>query len=54
MRCTPCLERAGVRQQVNGPEAFTPDGNPILGPAPEMENVYLAGARCSLPVAMAI
>jgi len=42
MRRTPCLEKAGIRTLVNGPEAFTPDGNPILGPAPELDNVYVA------------
>jgi len=39
---TPCLETAGIRKLVNGPEAFTPDGNCILGPAPELENFFVA------------
>ncbi|UCH75471.1 MAG: FAD-dependent oxidoreductase [Rhodospirillales bacterium] len=30
----PALETAGIRQLVNGPESFTPDGNFILGEAP--------------------
>jgi sarcosine dehydrogenase len=30
----PALETAGVKQLINGPESFTPDGNFILGEAP--------------------
>ncbi len=41
-RRTPCLEQAGIRQLVNGPEAFTPDGDAIMGPAPELDNVFVA------------
>ena len=37
----PALETAGVRQMVNGPESFTPDGNFILGRAPECANMYV-------------
>ena len=37
----PALENAGVKQMINGPESFTPDGNFILGEAPEVENFYL-------------
>jgi 4-methylaminobutanoate oxidase (formaldehyde-forming) len=37
----PALERAGVKQMVNGAESFTPDGNFILGPAPECANMYV-------------
>ena len=39
---TPCLETAGVARLVNGPEAFTPDGNCIMGPAPELDNCFVA------------
>ena len=39
---TPCLGTAGIARLVNGPEAFTPDGNCILGPAPELENGFVA------------
>jgi len=39
---TPCLAEAGIRKLVNGPEGFTPDGDAIMGPAPEMENVFVA------------
>ncbi|WP_296587667.1 FAD-dependent oxidoreductase [Roseibium sp.] len=37
----PALERVGIKQLINGPESFTPDGNFILGEAPEMENVFI-------------
>jgi glycine cleavage system aminomethyltransferase T/glycine/D-amino acid oxidase-like deaminating enzyme len=39
----PALGDAGVRQLINGPEAFTPDGTFILGEAPEVKN-YFVGA----------
>jgi 4-methylaminobutanoate oxidase (formaldehyde-forming) len=39
---TPCLEDAGIRKLVNGPEGFTPDGDAIMGPAPEKDNVFVA------------
>jgi 4-methylaminobutanoate oxidase (formaldehyde-forming) len=37
----PALESTGVRQMINGPESFTPDGNFILGAAPECANMYV-------------
>lgn len=37
----PALEKVGVKQMINGAESFTPDGNFILGPAPECANMYL-------------
>ncbi|MET4807862.1 FAD-dependent oxidoreductase [Limibacillus sp. MBR-115] len=37
----PALENTGVKQMINGPESFTPDGNFILGRAPECENMYV-------------
>ncbi|WP_395812913.1 FAD-dependent oxidoreductase [Devosia sp.] len=37
----PALETTGVRQMINGPESFTPDGNFILGVAPECANMYV-------------
>jgi 4-methylaminobutanoate oxidase (formaldehyde-forming) len=38
----PALGRVGVRQLINGAEAFTPDGNFILGEAPELRGYYVA------------
>jgi 4-methylaminobutanoate oxidase (formaldehyde-forming) len=37
----PALEHAGIKKMVNGPESFTPDGNFILGAAPELRNFYV-------------
>ncbi|MDF2995358.1 MAG: FAD-dependent oxidoreductase [Xanthobacteraceae bacterium] len=37
----PALETAGIKQLINGPESFTPDGNFILGPAPEVKGIYV-------------
>jgi len=39
---TPCLMEAGISRLVNGPEGFTPDGDPIMGPAPELDNCFVA------------
>ncbi len=37
----PALEKAGIKQLINGPESFTPDGNFILGEAPELKGFYV-------------
>jgi len=37
----PVLETVGVKQMINGPESFTPDGNFILGAAPECSNMFV-------------
>jgi len=37
----PAFETAGIKQMINGPESFTPDGNFILGSAPECANMYV-------------
>ena len=37
----PALEKAGIKQMINGPESFTPDGNFILGAAPECANMFV-------------
>ena len=37
----PVLETAGIKQMINGPESFTPDGNFILGEAPEVRNFFV-------------
>ena len=37
----PALETAGVKTLTNGPEAFTPDGNFIIGEAPELANFFV-------------
>jgi 4-methylaminobutanoate oxidase (formaldehyde-forming) len=37
----PALNEAGVKQMINGAESFTPDGNFILGLAPECANMFV-------------
>jgi sarcosine dehydrogenase len=37
----PALHDAGINELINGPESFTPDGNFILGEAPELKNFYV-------------
>lgn len=37
----PALETAGIKQFINGPESFTPDGNFILGETPEVSGLYV-------------
>ncbi|TIO99270.1 MAG: FAD-binding oxidoreductase, partial [Mesorhizobium sp.] len=37
----PALANVGVKQMINGPESFTPDGNFILGVAPECANMFV-------------
>ena len=37
----PALEQTGIKQMINGPESFTPDGNFILGEAPELANFFV-------------
>jgi sarcosine dehydrogenase len=37
----PALASAGVKELINGPESFTPDGNFILGPAPGVSGFYV-------------
>ena len=37
----PAMQTAGIKEFINGPESFTPDGNFILGEAPETRGVYV-------------
>ncbi len=37
----PALEKTGIKKMIHGPESFTPDGNFILGAAPEVRNFYV-------------
>lgn len=41
MERVPALQEAGINQLINGPESFTPDGNFILGEAPELRNFFV-------------
>ncbi|MEO8806303.1 MAG: FAD-dependent oxidoreductase [Burkholderiaceae bacterium] len=48
---TPCLETAKVKMLLNGPESFTPDGNFILGEAPELRKYFVAAGFNSAGIA---
>lgn len=48
---TPCLETAEVKLLLNGPESFTPDGNFILGEAPECANYFVCAGFNSAGIA---
>jgi 4-methylaminobutanoate oxidase (formaldehyde-forming) len=48
---TPCLETAQIKMLLNGPESFTPDGNFILGEAPELRNYFVAAGFNSAGIA---
>jgi len=47
----PALAEAGIKELINGPESFTPDGNFILGAAPEVENFYVGAGFNSFGIA---
>ncbi len=38
----PSSEEVGLKDDFNGPICYTPDGNPLLGPAPGLRNIWLA------------
>ncbi len=40
-RRVPGLERCGIKDIVNGPIAYTPDGSPLVGPAWGVKNVWI-------------
>ena len=48
---TPCLETAQVKMLLNGPESFTPDGNFILGEAPELRGYFVCAGFNSAGIA---
>ena len=47
----PDLERAEVTRLINGPEAFTPDGEFILGEAPGVRGFFVAAGFCAHGIA---
>jgi dimethylglycine dehydrogenase len=38
----PCLNKVGIKRWINGPFTFTPDGNPLVGPVPQVSNYWCA------------
>ena len=46
----PSTEEVGLKDDYNGPICYTPDGNPLVGPAPGLRNMWLAeGFSFALP-----
>lgn len=41
VRRVPALENCGIKDVVNGPISYTPDGSPLIGPAWNLSNVWL-------------
>lgn len=42
MQRVPSFENTGIKDIVNGPIAYTPDGNPVVGPAYSLKNYWLS------------
>ena len=40
----PAIERAGIKQVINGPFTFAPDANPLVGPVQGLTNFWVACA----------
>ncbi len=38
----PTIGQAGIKDMINGPFTFGPDGNPMIGPVPGMKNYWVA------------
>ncbi len=53
MARVPALANAGVKQLLNGPESFTPDGNFILGEAPELPGFFVGAGFNAFGIASA-
>src|SRR5262249_61040715 len=49
----PALETAGIKRLINGPESFTPDGNFILGEAPELAGFFVGACLNPFGIASA-
>ena len=48
----PVLENAGLKNAVNGPITYTPDGTPLLGPLYGLDNIYvMAGINFGITLA---
>jgi 4-methylaminobutanoate oxidase (formaldehyde-forming) len=49
----PAMQSAGIKEFINGPESFTPDGNFILGEAPEARGVFVGAGFNAFGIASA-
>ncbi|MBI3975479.1 MAG: FAD-binding oxidoreductase, partial [Armatimonadetes bacterium] len=52
-RRLPAFEVAEIVKIINGPEAFTPDGEFIMGEAPEVRGFFVAAGFCAYGIAAA-
>ncbi|MCX8508304.1 MAG: FAD-dependent oxidoreductase [Rhodobacteraceae bacterium] len=50
MARVPRLAETGIRKFFNGPESFTPDQRYLLGPAPNLQNFYVAAGFNSIGI----
>ena len=48
----PALADTGIRTFFCGPESFTSDVHPLLGPVPELDNYFVAAGLNSLGILM--
>ncbi|UCG98549.1 MAG: FAD-binding oxidoreductase, partial [Burkholderiales bacterium] len=46
----PAAQGAGIKKFFCGPESFTPDLAPIVGPAPELKNYFVAAGLNSIGI----
>ncbi len=46
----PALRETGIRTFFNGPESFTPDGKPLVGPVPGMSGLFVAAGMNSMGI----
>jgi 4-methylaminobutanoate oxidase (formaldehyde-forming) len=49
----PALETAGIKEMINGLESFTPDGNWIIGEAPELRGLFVGAGFNAFGIASA-
>ncbi len=49
----PALQTAGIKQLINGPESFTPDGNWMIGEAPELDGFFVGAGFNAFGIASA-
>jgi 4-methylaminobutanoate oxidase (formaldehyde-forming) len=49
----PALATAGIKQMINGLESFTPDGNWMIGEAPEVRNFFVGAGFNAFGIASA-
>ena len=53
LKRVPILNDIGVKNLINGPESFTPDGNFILGESPEQKNYFIGAGFNAFGIASA-